>query len=337
MRKIKEFINEYQLISFFVLTYLFTWLLILPVILTGDQQLGGLLGLVGIFGPALINIFISRLLQPKQNVSYKNKKLITFMVIWIICTAAFTLNVKMTSGLESIFVIVIFAIIGLLPTLVILSAFSKFPGVRKSLSSLIKPSGHYGYYLFALLMAPTIKIISIPITKISGFGMISTPELDGGTWQITGFIIISFLYGFFYAGGINEEVGWTGFALPRLQKQFNPFITSIILWFFWILWHIPLQITGFWNPETSAFLRAILGTFFARFILTWLFNKTNGGIIAPMILHVSANVSFMVLPNTYTAMILEALLAALIIFISKMWKKLPVTHEGVYNITNVLE
>jgi membrane protease YdiL (CAAX protease family) len=181
-------------------------------------------------------------------------------------------------------------------------------------------------------MAPTIKLISVPVSNLLGFGVISEPDQSGGILQLIGIIVISFSYGFLFAGGVNEEVGWTGFALPRLQSLYSPFTASIILWFFWILWHIPMQMGGYWNPELDAFIRALIGTFFARFILTWLFNKTRGGILPAMILHVSANVSFAVLPVTYVAMIFEALLAIYFIFKSRMWKKLPDDSPAVFRM-----
>jgi CAAX protease family protein len=322
MSNLKNWIKKYQLTYFFTLTYLFTWLLLLPVLLTGDQQAYGIFALIGLFVPALINIFISRFIEPVPIAKEKNKWRITFLVIWIIATIAFTLNVLTTSELESPFAIVIYAILALLPAYVVSSAFSKFPGVRKSLSSLVKPKGHFGYYLFALLIAPAIKLISVPISNIFGLELISVPDNPGGI-QLIVFVLTLFFYGFLFTGGLNEEVGWTGFALPRLQKLYSPFISSIVLWFFWILWHIPMQIGGFWNPELEFFIRALIGTFFARFILTWLFNKSKGGILPAMILHVSANVSFAVLPNSDVAMILEAIIAVVIIVKSRMWEKLP--------------
>jgi membrane protease YdiL (CAAX protease family) len=332
MSRLKEQIKKYQLTAFFTFTYLFTWLLILPVILTGDQQVYGIFALIGLFVPALLNIFISRFIEPAPIAKEKIKWRITFLVIWIIATIAFTLNVITTSELESPFAIVIYAIIALLPAYVVSSAFSKFPGVRKSLSSLVKPKGHFGYYLFALLMVPAIKLISVPISNIFGLELISVPDNPGGI-QLIVLVLALFFYGFLFTGGLNEEVGWTGFALPRLQKLYNPFIASIVLWFFWILWHIPMQIGGFWNPELEFFIRALIGTFFARFILTWLFNKSKGGILPAMILHVSANVSFAVLPNSDVAMILEAILAVVIVVKSRMWKKLPYDNPAVFRMS----
>lgn len=323
MKKFKAWIIENQLTSFFILTYSFTWLLILPVIITGNQQAYGIFGLFGLFGPAIMNIVISRKIEPASLVKDKLKWRVTFLTVWIIGTIAFSLNVLATSELESPFAVIIYAVIALLPAILYASAFSKYPGVRRSLASLVKPRGHLGYYLFAVLMVPCLILISVPLTKIIGFGMISEPDLPNGFGLIT-LILGSFFYGFLFAGGLNEEVGWTGFALPRLQKRFNPLFSSIILWFFWILWHIPLQLSGFWNPEKEFLIRALIGTFFARFILTWLFNKTRGGILPAMILHVTANVCFVVLPNTDITTILEAVLAIAIIVKSRMWEKIDV-------------
>lgn len=331
MSMLKEQIKKYQLTAFYTFTFLFTWLLILPVLLTGDQQLYGIFALIGLFGPALLNIFISRIIEPVPIVKEKIKWRFTFLVVWIIATIAFTLNIITTSKLESPFAIVIYAIVALLPAYMVSSAFSKYPGVRKSLSSLVKPKGHFGYYLFALLMAPVIKLLSEPVSSLVGFGVISAPDHPGGI-QLIVLILTSFLYIFLFAGGINEEVGWTGFALPRLQRLFSPFTASILLWFFWILWHIPFQIGGFWNSELKSFISAFIGTFFARFIFTWLFNKTEGGILPAMLLHVSANVSFMVLPNTYVSMIIEAILAIVIIIRSRMWEKLPDDSKAVFRM-----
>ena len=40
------------------------------------------------------------------------------------------------------------------------------------------------------------------------------------------------------AAAIGEEVGWRGFALPRLQRRFSPLIATLILASLWWLWHL---------------------------------------------------------------------------------------------------
>ena len=174
--KLKEGIKQHQLGAFFLLTYLITWLLILPYILTGDEQTFGIFVLIGIFGPEFINIIISRIIEPVLDEKLIKKKQVTFLVTWIIATAIFTSNVITTSDIESPVAIIFYAIVGLLPAFILASVFSKFPGVRKSLSSLLKPKGHVWYYVFAHLFAPIDKLVSIPITNLLGMEVISEPD-----------------------------------------------------------------------------------------------------------------------------------------------------------------
>lgn len=39
--------------------------------------------------------------------------------------------------------------------------------------------------------------------------------------------------------GFGEEIGWRGFALPRLQKMMSVSKATLVLGSFWILWHVP--------------------------------------------------------------------------------------------------
>lgn len=330
---IREKIRQHQLILFFVLTYVSSWLFLLPYMLTGDEQSFGILVIAGIFCPALVNILLSRIISPLSLDNYSKKRRVTFFVTWIIATAIFTFNVRISSGIESPVAIVFYGIAALFPACVVGSVFSRYSEVRKSLSSLLKPRGNAGWYIFALLVIPLIRVISLPLTRMVGLEPIYEPNYSTSIVQIVGLIVISFLYGFVFTGGLNEEVGWTGFALPRLQARFSPLISSMILWLLWIGWHMPMQLTGYWVADLHSFVRTLIGTFFARFIFTWLFNKTKGGILPAMLFHASANACFAFLPVTHVNMVLEAILAILIIIGSRMWMKLRNDSPAVYKTT----
>jgi membrane protease YdiL (CAAX protease family) len=221
----KEIFRKHQLISYFILTYISSWLLLLPYMLTGNEQTCGIFIIIGIFCPALVNILLSRIISPMRSDNYSSKRRITFFITWVIATVIFTFNVKTSSGIDSPVAIVFYAIISLLPAFVLSSVFSRYSGVRKSLSSLLRPKGNAGWYIFALLVIPFIRIISIPLTRMLGLDPINEPSLQDSAARVTVLIAVSFFYGLVFTGGLNEETGWTGFALPRLQTRFNPLIS----------------------------------------------------------------------------------------------------------------
>ena len=94
-----------------------------------------------------------------------------------------------------------------------------------------------------------------------------------------------FLFIFLFIG-LGEEPGWRGFALPQLQKKYSPLIASLIVAPVWALWHLPLVGNEFPWPIVFAFLLSLFG---ATFMLTWLFNRTDGSVFLPMLFHAAVN------------------------------------------------
>ena len=82
--------------------------------------------------------------------------------------------------------------------------------------------------------------------------------------------------------GIGEETGWRGFALPRLQKNHSALFSTVLLWVFWALWHLPLF---FYSYDPSIIPGMLIGLLAGAITFTWLYNSTGGSVLIVAIWH----------------------------------------------------
>jgi membrane protease YdiL (CAAX protease family) len=87
--------------------------------------------------------------------------------------------------------------------------------------------------------------------------------------------------------GFGEEIGWRGFALPRLQRTMSVTRATLVLGLLWTLWHVP----SFFYHETYVgmgwiMLPAIVfSVLCGAVLLTWLYNGTGGSVLMVVIWH----------------------------------------------------
>ena len=90
---------------------------------------------------------------------------------------------------------------------------------------------------------------------------------------------------------VGEEIGWRGFALPRLQHRYNGLAASLILGTVWACWHLAnATIPGLeaYRSSFPAFLFFVLGQ---TIFFTWMWNRTAGSLLLVWILHAMVNTS----------------------------------------------
>ena len=185
-------------------------------------------------------------------------------------------------------------------------------GLRQFLRRFIIWRVGFQWYVFAALAFPILFLLgdfAIVPSALSAFipSMLPTFLLD-----FVGLLIVGI-----FVSGLFEEPGWRGFALPRLQERYGPLTGSLILGFFWGLWHLPLFTTiqgydgagpGFlgiiipWTEFTVALIAMSI-------IMTWVFNHTKGSILIAMITHSSTDAFpiFVLFPASYLSL-LESML-----------------------------
>ena len=143
-----------------------------------------------------------------------------------------------------------------------------------------------GWYLIAVLTAP--GLLAGTLLLLSLFSPAIVPGIFTSSDKVT--LLISGLV----AGvlvGIFEELGWTGFAIPRLRLSYGVLATGLIVGFVWGLWHMPLftesarasqSVSPFLNLAVMLF--SFLPAF--RVLLVWVYDRT-GSLLVAMLMHAS--------------------------------------------------
>lgn len=331
MNNLTEFIRRHQLIAYFVLTYAFSWALWIPLqqlVLDGQDILRPLISL-GIFGPALVGIGLSALLRPRPKEGSRKPAAIAFIAVWIVATLIIALDQVVREQLAlSPLMIVISVVTALLPAFVVSSAFSTIPGVGDHVSTLVRPRGATGYYLLALVLFPAIWLLGILVSRILGME-IPDSNYPGFDARLVGIILLFFLMNFIF-GGLSEEPGWRGFALPRLQARFSPFTASLILGVIWAVWHAPARFGGIEAKSLEDTLIEWVLIVFVTLIFTWLFNRTKGSILVTALLHPAMNTTGHFLPGTLGTIMLVIVFMIFVVVLDRMWRRLPAGSLAIY-------
>jgi len=98
----------------------------------------------------------------------------------------------------------------------------------------------------------------------------------------------------FLPSAILEEIGWTGFALDRLQTVVSPLLASLGLGLFWALWHYPALLEVGRAPAWIAWWT--VWTVSSRVIMVWLYNNAGRSVFALAAYHASSNLCWQLYP-----------------------------------------
>jgi membrane protease YdiL (CAAX protease family) len=218
---------------------------------------------------------------------------------------------------------------------VISMAFSRIPAVKDYLSSLIRLRGVLGWCLLALLMIPAVILLSVPISSILGRHPIASYQFPGTGLALIGLVTVKFLYQLFFFNAIGEEVGWRGFALPRLQARTSPLMAASFIAIFHALWHFFLwQAEG--NPVLTwqYWIERYIVTIMFSLIIVWMYNRAKGSILVAGIAHAATNTVEAFFPNLdfLVSIVILALVLLILIMAYRMWVKLPLDHPAVFRL-----
>jgi uncharacterized protein len=94
--------------------------------------------------------------------------------------------------------------------------------------------------------------------------------------------------------GVGEELGWRGFALPRLQSRHSAWVATAMLTAGWATWHVPLFFyrPGYVDMGAAGIAGWLLSLLTGAVLLSWLYNDSQGSVLVVALFHAAMDVAF---------------------------------------------
>jgi len=170
-------------------------------------------------------------------------------------------------------------------------------GGRTALRRLLGQLGRWrvgaGWYAFVLLYPLAARLLAAGLDVALG-GKVPLPFRAGGVPAGNPLLLfVPVFAAVLLQAGLAEEIGWRGFALPRLQARHSALISSLILGILWAGWHFhPLN----WPLMRPVAPWYVLGTLPFTILFTWVYNSSGGSLLLAVLFHTASNVSDWILP-----------------------------------------
>jgi membrane protease YdiL (CAAX protease family) len=147
------------------------------------------------------------------------------------------------------------------------------------------------WYVFAAGYMATIKLTVALIHRIV-YGV--WPRFGHDAWYVMlGATILSLVIG----GQAGEELGWRGYALPRLAARMGFGPASIVIGIIWATWHLPLFFTVGTDTQGQSFPLYLLEVTAISVAMTWLYAHTKGSLLLVMLMHSAVNNTKDIVPS----------------------------------------
>lgn len=198
----------------------------------------------------------------------------------------------------------------------------RWTGVRALLDRLLHWRVGVRWYGFVLLWPAVLSLLTTTINVALGAPPPDfthppllkvyplPPELAAsGWWLVLPFLCVQQLL---LSSPMGEEIGWRGYAQPRLQARSTALVASVALGLIWSVWHLPLYVTRS-HPLANEFWGWLpLGLIPTTILFTWVFNQTQGSLLLALLFHAAINITDLVLAQTSTMPLISPALTWLV-------------------------
>jgi membrane protease YdiL (CAAX protease family) len=145
------------------------------------------------------------------------------------------------------------------------------------------------WFLFAVGYYLAIKLVVVLMHRgISG----AWPRFGTDPWYLLAVALV-----FSTPVQAGEEIGWRGYALPRLESRFGLGWASVVLGVIWAVWHLPLFFIPSLDYYGQSFLIFALGCMSISVAMAWLYAHTNRSVLMTMLMHSAVNQTTGIVPS----------------------------------------
>jgi membrane protease YdiL (CAAX protease family) len=95
----------------------------------------------------------------------------------------------------------------------------------------------------------------------------------------------------------GEEIGWRGYALPRLSDRYGLPAASVVLGAIWALWHLPQFFIAAADTYHQSFIVWAPQVIAISIAMAWLYAKTGGSLLLVMLMHAAINNAKDIVPS----------------------------------------
>jgi CAAX protease family protein len=165
-------------------------------------------------------------------------------------------------------------------------------GLLSLLRRLFQWQVSWRWYAFAVGYMAAIKLTAAAVHRIAPG---SWPRFGSEAWYV---MIAATLFSTVVGGQAGEEIGWRGYALPRLAASVGLRTGSVVLGVIWAFWHLPL----FYLPGADTYHQSFpvyaLQVTALSVAFAWLYAYTKGSLLLTMLMHAAVNNTKDIVPST---------------------------------------
>ncbi len=163
-------------------------------------------------------------------------------------------------------------------------------GVRRLFTALLQWRLGAHWYALAIGGPLAVALVAIAVHRLT-FGDDARFHLEATTVLLVPPALVAGLF----IGPLQEELGWRGYALPRLLRRRRSLSAALVVGVPWACWHLPLYGIGDGGLERAPLALFLLSTVALSVVYTWFWVVTGGSLVIALVLHSATNTASVLL------------------------------------------